>query len=100
MDVVVIMGIDAARVALAAGLEDLPNLVEGLIEPVVLEDGEHDPKLFRRKPVRLADVLLLDHEEGLVIWDRQTGAPGHDRRRPGNRIGGAMSVGIPVRLLE
>src|SRR4029079_2392026 len=41
MDVAVVEGIDPARVAAAAGLEDLPHHVERHVEAVVLEDRQH-----------------------------------------------------------
>src|SRR4029079_7618601 len=59
VDVIVVVRIDSAGVSLAGGLEDLPHLVERVIETVGLEHGEHRAQLFRGEPVLLADLRLL-----------------------------------------
>jgi hypothetical protein len=95
--------IDAARVALAAGLEDLPHHVERLIEPVVLEDREHGAELFRREAMLCADVLLFDDQERLVAGIVKAGlrattdaaraivAGSGARRRPSTRLRARLS---------
>ena len=67
VDVLVVERIDAARVALAAGLEDLPHHVERIVEAVVLEDREHDAELLRREADAALPMLVsCDDEERLV----------------------------------
>src|SRR4051812_20155402 len=100
MDVVVVVRVDPARVPLAGGLEDSPDLVERVVEAVALENREHGAELLGGEAVLRADVLFLDEQEGLVLGNREPGGFGDDRGGAGDGVRGAMAVCIPVGLLE
>ncbi len=68
VDVVVVERIDAAGVALAAGLEDLADLVERVVEAAELEDRQDDAEFLGRERMLLADLGFFDDQEALVGW--------------------------------
>src|SRR5881628_859207 len=73
MNVVIVERVDAAGVAFTAGLEDLADHAERLVEPVVAEDRQDRAELLRREPMLAADVPFFDDQEGLVLGDAESG---------------------------
>ena len=100
MDVIVAVGVDAAGMAFTARLEDLPHLVERLIEPVILEDRQDRAELLGRESVLPAYLLLFDNEKRLVVGDREPGKVGDDRCGPRDGVRRAVPAGVPAGLLE
>ena len=97
---IVVERINAAGVAAAAGLENLPHLVERVVEAVRLEHGQHDAELLGRERILLADVGFFDEEERLVRREGEAGFGGDGRGRARDGVRGAPALLVPVGPLQ
>ena len=73
MNMVVIEGIDTARVALAAHLKNLPDHAESIFKTVISVDGQHGTQFLAGKFVFFANFLLLNNDEFAVFRHLKTG---------------------------
>ena len=92
---VVIERVDAARVALAADLEDGPDHLERLVEAGVAEHRQDDAELLRAEHVVAADLGLLDDEERPVWRDLEAGALGDGLGGDGDRVRRPVPLVVP-----
>ena len=81
--------------ALTGDLVDFPHLVEGVFESVIAEGGEKCRELLAGEAVLVADRVLLDDDERVVVGDREPG-PRRRASAPAGRRSRADSGAVVV----
>ena len=104
MDVIVVEGVDAAGVALAADLVDCADHIERVLElAVILEQSHQGGQLLTGEQVLLADVLAAaagNGDELAVSRNLKAGLLGELLRRDGDGVGQTVTGLIPHDELE
>src|SRR5205809_884781 len=89
--------------SLAAHVKNLRDHFQEIVEAAVLEDGEHRRQLLAREAVRLADLVLLDNDEGLPRGQRKARFLGNDSggtRHGVQRAPAFTMAGPPVAIVR
>ena len=100
VDVLVVERVDAARVAAAAGLEDLPHLVERVVEAVNLNTTSTTPSFSVENGCCLPMCVSSTMKKRLAGGKGDAGLGGDRRGGSGDGVGGAPALLVPVGLLQ